>query len=446
MKEKYRKKLFLVTVLLSFISIYFFNVLTPGISDDLFAGQKTYHSFWDILVYQYENYMSWNGRTVVQIIMECFLCGPKWLFNICNSVCYVFLLLLIYWNIEERKKYDFSLLILINVLVWLFAVAFAQTILWESGACNYLWGMVVILSAVTAYRKWMKQYEGMKHQFLSSVAIFILCMLAGWCNENTSGGALLVLLFTFGKHIYQKKKVSPWMVSGLVGMLTGLLFMVCAPGNKMRGAFMRAEEEHQGLLAIVGRFLKINKAYASYLLPLLGVTVILLVYFFYKQYEVKRLLVSIMYAFVAVATSYALIMTPQPMDRAYFGASIYAIISLVQAVALIEQEDTTLYAIKIGGIVVITFYMYTVYSASGANLTRLYREIRERDIYVEEQKELGNTEITIPQLRPEFFDKYSFLGYCDINDDPESFENYAYQVYYGVDKIIGVPRTEWTEY
>lgn len=446
MKETTRKKFFIGVLILSYLTIYIFNLLTPYMSDDFLSISKQYQSLGDILRAQYTNYMTWNGRTVVQIIMECFLCGPKWLFNICNSICYVYMIFLMYCNVQYRKRYDFSLFILINILVWLCGVSFSQTVLWESGACNYLWGMAIVLTAVTVYRKWMKEYSSMKHQALSAFGIFFLCFFAGWCNENTSGGALLILLFTFGIHVFQKRKVSPWMLSGLAGMMIGLLFMVCAPGNRIRGALMRAEEEHQGILAIVGRLLKINKAFAQYLLPLLGLTVILLVYFYLRKYELKKYVSSLLFIFVSIATSYALIMTPQPMDRAYFGAVIFAIIGLAQAVTLIDEKDIYLYTMKIGGIIVLLLYMYTVYSASGANLTRLYREIRERDTYVEEQKALGNTNLTLPMLRPEFDDKYSFLMESDINEDSESFENYTYQVYYGVERIVGVSRSEWTEY
>ena len=48
------------------------------------------------------------------------------------------------------------------------------------------------------------------------------------------------------------------MIAGVGGMITGLLFMVMAPGNRLRGDLLRETEEHSGILAYVGRFLKIK--------------------------------------------------------------------------------------------------------------------------------------------------------------------------------------------
>ena len=55
------------------------------------------------------------------------------------------------------------------------------------------------------------------------------------------------------------------MITGAGGMITGLLFMVMAPGNRLRGDLLRETEEHGGILAYVGRFLKINTAIYTYL-------------------------------------------------------------------------------------------------------------------------------------------------------------------------------------
>jgi len=108
---------------------------------------------------EYKNYMTWNGRTVVQFLLRCVQFWPKWLFNIVNSVIFVILMLLIYWNVEGKKEFDFVLYTFINLLVWQFGVSFDQTVLWLSGACNYLWGAAIILGFVTFYRYKVKHAD-----------------------------------------------------------------------------------------------------------------------------------------------------------------------------------------------------------------------------------------------------------------------------------------------
>ncbi|MFI3202132.1 MAG: DUF6056 family protein [Eubacteriales bacterium] len=75
-----------------------------------------------------------------------------WIFNVKNSIFYLFLVYLIYCNVEDRKKYDVKLWIWTNALVWLGTVEFGQTILWKTGAVNYLWATTVILFFLTIFR------------------------------------------------------------------------------------------------------------------------------------------------------------------------------------------------------------------------------------------------------------------------------------------------------
>lgn len=68
--DRTRKILFGVAVVISFSAIYIYNCLTPIMSDDLLFDTGAYHSVTDIIRAEYENYMNWNGRTVVQLIMR----------------------------------------------------------------------------------------------------------------------------------------------------------------------------------------------------------------------------------------------------------------------------------------------------------------------------------------------------------------------------------------
>lgn len=441
-----RKILFYLAVVISFIAVLIYNFLTPLMSDELLFDASVYHSVADIVKVEYKNYMTWNGRTVVQIIMQCFRLGPKWLFNLCNSICFVVLMLLMYWNIKGRKAYDFAAYILINLLVWQFGVSFGETVLWLSGACNYLWGATIILGFVTLYRYRTEHVEGVKHGRSLAVGLFILGVLGGWCNENTSGGGFLCVLFFAAVFYYQNKRVRLWMVTGIAGMFTGLLFMVMAPGNRVRGALMRAEEEHNGILAYMGRFLKINAAVQTHLLLMLSVTILLLAFFIIKGKRIGELSNAVLYALVSIATAYALILTPQPMDRAYFGAGIFMTIACVQAIWYIPKEELYLNACKYGGILIFLIVMFFSYCRNGANLMRILQEVNQREAYILEQKEQGNVNLTVPMLRPEFQTHYSFVHRNDVDEDPGSWGCSILRQYYDLESLVGVPRSEWNEY
>ena len=138
------KYVFFVVTVISFIAIYLYNSFTPYMSDDLLFDTSLYHSFLDVFKQEYWQYHNWNGRSVLQIILKIFMLVPKPVFDFCNSICYVATMILIYKNLKRKKSYDVWLYLLIHLCMWMFCVEFSQTILWVAGACNYLWGRVVL--------------------------------------------------------------------------------------------------------------------------------------------------------------------------------------------------------------------------------------------------------------------------------------------------------------
>lgn len=443
LSDKLKKRIFYLVVLISFGAVYMYNVLTPLMSDDFSIDVSEFHSFFDILKHEYHNYMTWNGRSVLQIIMKCFLCGPKWFFNICNSACFVFVTLLMYWNIDRRKKYDTVLFIIINLMLWYFGVAFGQTVLWLSGACNYLWGVMIILSMVTLYRYKLAHQGTIKHPALLAIGMLVLGVLSGWCNENTSGGGLLLVMGFFGIYYISNRNVKPWMITGIVGMLIGLAVMVVAPGNRERGALMTDD----GVMRYLGQFLKINNAIYEYMFIMLIVMVVILVYLYFIGEKLSEIYLPLVFAGAGIATSYALIMAPpDTMDRAYFGAVIFVMIACVQAIAYIPEQEVLLNTFKYAGVICFLAYMFFSYCENGANLMRIMREVKEREAYVEEQKAQGNYDLVVPMLRPQFDNKYTFIYMNDVEEDPNAWGSSIYRDYYGLNSLKGISREEWTEY
>lgn len=472
-KERRSRLFFCLAVCAAFVLIFIFNVLTPMMTDDLFYSKTVSEaaSIWDLFAQEYTQYMTWTGRSVCHMILRFFLLTDKMVFNVANSVVFVLLTLLIYWNVEHKKKYDTPVYLLINLLLWMFGVVFRQTVLWETGACNYLWGSAIIMSFVTLYRYGLKresgggreaegdvpkQADGLKHPVLWTVFLPFLGVLAGWCNENSSGGGLLMVLLCLGFYLYEQKKknagsgraLKPWMVTGLIGQVVGLAFMVLAPGNAVRAA--AREEEHSGLLGYMARFQKITLAVRENFLILLIIGLLLFIIVYYQKKSWKALWAcsrnGILWAFVFLATCYALVMTAEPQARAYFGAGVFLTVAVVQFFVDVSEKEVIFASLKTGMISVMLLIMFFTYMDSGANLARIYREYNERDVYLTQKAAEGVTDVTVPMLRPDFETKYSDGYNSDIQEDPGYWVNVAYASYYGFNSVSGVPREGWTEY
>ena len=105
----------------------------------------------------------------------------------------------------------------------------------------------------------------------------------------------------------------------------GFLFMILAPGNAVRA--LAQEEEHTGLFALVSRFQKVTLAVRNNFLVLLIIGMLLVIIVKYQKQNIKVLWSDcrdgFLWGITFLATCYALILTPEPMPRAYFGAGIF---------------------------------------------------------------------------------------------------------------------------
>ena len=445
--QNYRKWIFGVVVVISFLAIYFYNVLTPYMSDDMIYLMEENQGLADILKKQYISYFDHTGRSVLELTSRVFFLFPKAVFDVANSFCFVGTILLIYCNIKERKKYDVFLYVLINLLMWIFSVDFCQTVLWLTGACNYIWGMFFVLSFITVYRFYMEQGEKIKNKFIAGVFLFVTGVLAGWCNENTSGGAIMIVLLLSLKYYLEHKKIEKIMALGVGGAFVGFAFMILAPGNAARGSLVAEEEVYTGIALLISRGLKILKAIDQHLLLYMVVICLLGTYFYYsKKYRIREFYEIAIFALASLATAGVLIMTTEPMARAYFGANIYMMIAALQMIQKIREDDVLLVSLKNGGIIAATLAMIFVYVEEGANLARIRREINIRENYILEQREKGEYDLVLPALRTEFESKYSWLHHGDISNDEENWNNDIYRIYYGINPAEVLPWDEWEAY
>lgn len=443
--ERVKKIIFIIIVAISFAAILIYNFFTPLMSDDLIFDTMKYTGIEDIFQGGYNLYMYINGRVVLHTILMLFGMVPKYVFNICNSLCFVLLMLLIYWNAVGYKKYDSMIYIMINLFAWNFSVEFGQTVLWRSGACNYLWGTTIIMGLVTCYRFFIESEKNIKHPIMQSIGLLIWGILAGWCNENTSGGCILIILALSVLYFIKHKKILPQTICVMAGLFTGFLFMIFAPGNATRRSYM--SDTHSGVMKYIARFLKININVERYMLLYIAVIILLTAYYCYKhkQNSYKELIYILIFSVTGLATCYALILAPEPMPRAYFGANIFFLTAAAETVSKIRKEDEILYAFRTGAILTGTLWMYFSYMENGANLARLLREVNKREAYILEQTAQGNYDLTLPIIREDFKCKYSFLKDVDIEfTEDDSFNNACYRIKYNLNSIKAVPEEEWT--
>ncbi|MDD6715745.1 MAG: DUF6056 family protein [Firmicutes bacterium] len=487
MKLRNPKKtaMYLIT-LFSFVAIFIFNYFTPFLSDDYgYAAQaRTARGLADLIAQEYHQYMTWIGRSVAHLILRISLRLPLLLFKTANSAMFVLLSYLIYLQIPRRKKYDPIVFLLIQLSLWLFTVDFRQTVLWQTGACNYLWTTTIILAMMTTMRRFrgaavtavsagtsaaapanapaavsagtsviVPERKGLRRGILL-IPLFVFGVVAGWCSENTSGACLVyILLLVIDERVNEKKWFAEG-IAGALGTLTGLLFMVLAPGNALR-AQVREKGNYTGILGLASRFQKVTLIVCQYFFVLLCVSGILLIviHLLARKEERRELLYMLrrplVFLFLFLITAYALILTEPTQPRAYFGAGIFliiAVLSLVRTALNLEIRTdrsigvrTVTYSI----LMVLSLYFVFMYFRCGASNVRIYRDWKERADYIEKQIAEGNDDITVAQVHKDFYNDYSALPEMELTEDPGYWTNVGYEEYYGVSSIRAIPYDDW---
>ena len=218
------KKNQIILILLGiFLMMLILNMFTPLIADDYSYSFKLNNerivNLIDVFNYQLWHYFNWGGRVIAHAIAQTFLIFPKDVFNVFNSIVYTLVVYLIYLNVKGDNKKDKPLFLLaIHFCLWFLQPVFGQTCLWLVGSCNYLWTMFFILLFLWFFRKNSK-----KNSALKMILMFLFGIIAGWTNENTAFGLIVILVGIMLTDKYQKHiKILGYKISGLIGTILGL--------------------------------------------------------------------------------------------------------------------------------------------------------------------------------------------------------------------------------
>ena len=135
-------------------------------------------------------------------------------------------------TLYKNKKVSASVLVCIYAMMWFFLPQYAATVLWASGAANYLWCSTILLLFLLPYRKYAFDPERvMADNLKNAILMGIFGLFAGCTNENSGGAVALIciLLVIFCKK--NKIKVPKWYLSGILGAIIGTIVLISSPSN-----------------------------------------------------------------------------------------------------------------------------------------------------------------------------------------------------------------------
>ena len=434
-KSNNNKKYFYLVVALIFVFILLLNILTPLLADDFsysFGLNGKLKSIKDVIDYQVNHWNTWGGRSVVHTIAQIFLLSPKYVFNIFNPIVYVLFTLLVYKHvIGKEKKYDVSLYVIINALIWFSLPAFGQNMLWLIGSCNYLWGTTLVLLFLLPFR--LNIDEDKKDNIFMIIGMLLLGVLAGWTNENTAAAMLSIVVLSMIYRKYNKLKINKWNISGFIGALFGFGMMILAPGNSVRSAELASDRSF--IAEMHHRLVEYSNHFVEYMLPLVILLVIIAIIGYYKGENKKNNLLKVLiYGVGSFLAVYSMIMSPTFPERSWMGPIIYLIIAIGMSINYLDRKEEFIKTtIKFSSIVLVLAFAINYYSAV-INTKNVYSDWNKRIDYINSEKEKGNLDIELERIYTYNSHSPQYL-LVDLEDDPTIWPNTALARYFGVKSI-----------
>ncbi|EKE4876381.1 hypothetical protein OU146_002283, partial [Enterococcus faecalis] len=337
----------------------------------------------------------------------------------------------------------------IVMLIVLFVPRFGETILWETGSINYLWTFGIMLTFISIYHwKIIKNVSPvMKY---ASFFMFIFGLIAGWCNENTSGGLILLTIsYIFIEWKINNKKVLNWMKFGLLGEFIGFLIMLSSPGNKMRSTFFERSSWPVLKKVLVG-IGDVSNALVEHSLILFVLTIIMIticITFYKNRYNY---LLALVYLFVGTATCYSLALSPAGFvwGRSYFGGIMYIIIALNM---VIPDFNLTGIDKKIVDATYSIIYLYVMLLTVWAFLPAIpdiyhsYTEQNKRYSFIISEREKGNKNPEVPSFDIKTSTSYPAYSTRLSHMGEDTNANHPVADYFHVNTVKAIPMKEWEE-
>lgn len=424
-----KKQQTIIILVCIYLMMLILNLLTPILADDysysLGLDDTKINSFMDIINYQWWHYFNWGGRSVAHTIAQFLLLFPKTIFNIINPLIYTCLIYLIYLHAKGNKESNPLFLLLIHLGLWFLLPVFGQTCLWLVGSCNYLWTSVIILWFLWIYRN-----KESNPSIIKLIGIFILGFLAGWTNENTSAGLIVILLgyIIMQKVCSKKEKIQKIQIVGLIGTILGFLVMILAPGNFVRTTAF--QDNSFFLVKIIKRAIDMTITAGNYLLP---IVIILVIALSIKIYHKKKIENDV-YIFLlgGLATIYSMVLSPTFPERSWTGVIIFLLIAMFNILYNIEKINKLYKYIILDCCIILSFIYITDYIDLGIDINNLRNTWEYR---INEMEKMDDESQAVFDRYTTYNPKNPAYGLSDLNTNKKEWPNTAIADYYEIKSI-----------
>lgn len=424
-----------------FLLLLVCNWLTPYFADDFgycysYQNGELLNSVFDIFPSMWAHAASMNGRLVAHGLVQLFTMFPNWVFDLVNAAMFTMQIYLV--STLVPKGY---LRCLLNILVFfsflLFELSFGQVNLWQDGAVNYLWSGVFGLLFLKPF----------VHDYLSSEEASSdsrwrqgLVLLGGFCvgaySETVSAAAIFCgALLVFAQwYSGGQKRWNTRLVALLAAAMVGYVTIYLAPAQW-------TNKSVDGTLGdFIYSFLYAGRMYLNFWVLLLAF-VVLFFFSVWMKADQKRLFLAVVFLAGSLVANFMLAFAAYYPERSAVGAFVFLVCADAILCGTLLEDRKAWLPLLAATLVLICCSAKPVYYG-GLDILRTYRGVRENIQTIEECREAGILDISLPLVegRTKFSAAY-FTKYLDTQDST-SWPNASMARHYGVNSIIGIADDE----
>ena len=429
MNEKTCRRLITALFVCVFVVMLLFNILTPMISDDYahYFGNngERFNSLGDIFSALGRFRSEVNGRVVAHFFAFSFLSLPHVAFCIFNSAVFTLFVWLIsgFVKSEDEKRNSFLLTVLI-MLIWLFIPAFGQIFLWETGACNYLFGLVLdIILVYPLFCRYSEKHCRIDDSAVLKILAVIAAILAGAWSEHGAAGticacALFVIL------IWIKEKKAPvFQIALTAAAVVGFAFLMTAPATSSRSS------GGTGLADNIKTLVGMLRQYEA--VPL-AVWLSLLLTGIYRGLDKRVIVASAVLVISGLASSFTFVFAAYVPARGLMLVGTFTVTAVLLLCAEHLKAGEKTAVIAASGVLAVAFLLSFILGAG--DILSLKLQEGERQSIISQAIADGDDTAVIPAyaastMYPAKFDE-------ELTDDPEDWYNDLVAKYYGIDSVI----------
>ncbi len=430
-----------VILLSVFVLMFAFNTKTPLYKDDYsysytFAVKENkfrISNLKELIDSQINHYKVMNGRIVPHTLAQAFLMTDKSVFNILNAAAFTLLVFLIYYHATKGNKNKTLLLLLVAFAsLFLLTPRFGESFLWLTGACNYLWGMLLILVyLIPITRRFDRPHS--RTTLLGAIGMFMLGLVSAVTGENTVA-ALIVMSALFTLYFsFKNKRFDFTLFLGLVGNICGFLIMLLAPGESVRLANNGGFGNFNVWLS---RIIPIAKVFVLNLWPLIAITLLFIIIGLIFKRDPRGLYKTIVFLVGGIVSVFSMVISPYFPDRVWSGPTIYMTVSALSAIsfAIPTSRRVTAKTVALVLSVCMLIPIARIFPSAYGELCRIsdLDTIRKNQIIA--AAEQGDDRVTVDSIYGQ--GRYTcFDTWGDLNSDSSTWPNTALAMYFGIGEV-----------